>query len=275
VAGAFVAVGAVATVVVAAMNGGGRSSEPTTGLPASMAAIGDSMTRAVNARGPVGADLAQHSWATGTDRGDGVVSHHERILAANGSAAPTTFNNAVSGARMSDAREQALAAVDQGVEYVTFLMGANDACAYSVGAMTPVRRFQRQLERTMRILAEGLPEARIYIVSIPDVTRLWDVLHGDPQAMLIWNTFGICRSALAQSNDAGARAKVRQRVIDYNRALAEACRRYPNCIWDGGAVFRYRFDAEDVSPIDFFHPSLTGQRHLADISWRHGPWADR
>jgi lysophospholipase L1-like esterase len=244
-------------------------------LPAAMAAIGDSITQAANL-GYGGHDAAAlHSWATGRDTGDAVISHLERLSAAEGREDLLAYNNSVSGARMQDAPRQARVAVSQRVGYVTFLMGANDACAPTRSAMTSVRSFRRDLRRAIATLMNGLPDATVYVVSIPDVHWLWEILSDDPRARETWRTLGTCRVLLGDHNDERDRLRVRARVTDYNEALEEVCSAYERCYYDGGAVFRYRFGPEDVSPLDFFHPSITGQSRLADVSWKHGPWAMR
>lgn len=241
--------------------------------PASMAAIGDSITQAVNLGYGDGDAGAFHSWATGRDSSDPVVSHYERILAIDPSIADAAYNNSISGARMVDAPRQAQVAVAQGVDYVTFLMGANDACASTRFGMTSVRSFRRDFERAIRTLVGGLPDAVVYVVSIPDVYRLWEVMRDDDRARESWRAFGTCGVLLSERSDDSARLRVRARVQDFNAVLEEVCAAHEGCFYDGGAVFDYRFTAEDVSPVDFFHPSVTGQKHLAEVSWAHSPLA--
>src|SRR5436190_1198717 len=70
-------------------------------LPNSIAAIGDSITRAFDAccfYGP----HANNSWSTGADRRDGIRSQYERILAGNPGLEGNRFNDAVSGAKMAE-----------------------------------------------------------------------------------------------------------------------------------------------------------------------------
>jgi lysophospholipase L1-like esterase len=244
-------------------------------LPVAMAAIGDSITQAANlGYGEQGA-ATRHSWATGRDGDDAVVSHVERLAAAADPTPVVAYNNSVSGARMERAPRQARAAVSQGVDYVTVLMGANDACARTTSAMTSVRSFRRGLRRAIETLMSGLPDATVYVVSIPDVHRLWEVLRDNPRAREAWRVLGTCPALLSEVSDERDRLRVRARVADYNEVLEEVCRAHERCHHDGGAVFRYRFGPEDVSRLDFFHPSITGQSRLAEVSWRHGPWAHR
>ncbi len=61
---------------------------------------------------------------------------------------------------MAELDGQAATTVSQGAEYVTILMGANDACASSEAAMTPVAEFRAQFERAMTRLSTGCPPPR-------------------------------------------------------------------------------------------------------------------
>ena len=242
------------------------------GYPSSMAATGDSITRAFNTGFVPFTDAPWNSWSTGALR---PWTHYRRILAANPQIFGRNYNNARSGARVADLERQAGITVLQGVEYVTILIGANDACASSEAAMTPVAEFRAQFERAMTTLSAGLPAARILVVSIPDPYRLWLILHDDPRAVLAWRLTGFCRSMLERPTstapvDETRRQRVRQRVVDFNGQLNQVCAFYVQCRFDGNAVFDYPFRTEHVSTRDYFHPSLAGQRTLAEVTWAAG-----
>ena len=244
-------------------------------LPNSMAALGDSITRGFNS-GPLAyQDNPTYSWSTGTNAN--VRSHYLRILEANPAILGKNFNDARSGAKMGDLAGQAAVANAQVVEYITILMGGNDVCASSESAMTPVATFRAQFQTAMSSLATGSPAAKVYVVSIPDVYRLWQLLHTNPVARFMWNFFRICQSMLARPNsmeqeDVDRRARVRQRNIEYNQQLQEVCATFTNCRYDGGAVFSTAFAVSDVSTRDYFHPSAAGQAKLASVSWAAGYW---
>jgi lysophospholipase L1-like esterase len=243
--------------------------------PNSMAALGNSITRGFNS-GPLAyQDNPTYSWSTGTNAN--VRSHYLRILEANPAIAGKNFNDARSGAKMADLAAQVTLANGQQVEYVTILMGGNDVCASSESAMTPVATFRAQSAAAMNDLAAGSPNAKVYVVSIPDVYNLWVILHNNPVARFVWNFFRICQSLLARSAstdqaDVDRRARVRQRNIDYNQQLQEVCATFGNCRFDGDAVFNTKFVTSDVSTRDYFHPSAAGQAKLAAVSWAAGYW---
>ena len=242
-------------------------------LPNSMAALGNSITRGFNS-GPLPyQDNPTHSWSTGTNAN--VRSHYLRILDVNPAIFGKNFNDARSGAKMADLAGQAAVANGQQVDYVTILMGGNDVCASSESAMTPVDTFRDQFHAAMTTLATG--SAKVYVVSIPDVYHLWEILHTSPTARFMWSFFRICQSMLARPNstdqaDVDRRARVRQRNIDYNQKLLEVCETFANCRYDGGAVFSTAFAVSDVSTRDYFHPSAAGQAKLASVTWAAGYW---
>jgi len=241
--------------------------------PASMASLGDSITRGFNACGWY-VDCTSRSFSTGDD--SGVNSHYLRIRAVNPAINGRNHNLARTGAKSADLPGQATNAVSQGVQYVTILIGANDACTSSESSMTPVSTFRSNIDTALARLKSGLPNARILVISIPDIHRLWSVGKGDILARTAWGLFGICQSMLANptsnaQSDVDRRNRVRQRVIDYNRQLADACSAYgPNCTFDGNAVFNYPFVLDHLSGWDYFHPNATGQAVLARVSYAAG-----
>ena len=239
--------------------------------PNSIASMGDSITRGFNACGFY-VDCPSRSFATGTT--SSINSHYQRILAVNPAINGRTYNHAESGARADDMPAQAQSVVNRGgVEYVTMLIGANDACTSSEATMTPVATFRGHIDSALATLKAGLPGARVAVISIPDIRRLWDVGRVNGTARTFWSIGGICQSMLANPTsmaqaDVDRRARVRQRVIDFNAQLAAACAAYgPNCAFDNNAVFNYPFVLSQVSTWDYFHPNAGGQAVLASISY--------
>jgi lysophospholipase L1-like esterase len=241
--------------------------------PSSMAAIGDSMTQAADACCWYG-DHPANSWSTGDAGWDGVLSHYERIRMVKPAITGHAYNDSVSGARMSDAPGQAGKAVGQQARYVTILMGANDLCTSSAATMTPVDTFRAQFRQTLGTLDAGLPaQAHIFVASIPNVYRLWELYHTDWLARFVWSTAHICQSLLSSSNTDPDRQAVRDRETAFNAVLAQECARLAKCRFDGYTVFNYAFTRSQVSKLDYFHPSLSGQAALASATWGASFWA--
>jgi lysophospholipase L1-like esterase len=240
-------------------------------LPKSIAGIGDSITRAADVCCWYGDHPAQ-SWSTGGGSFDGIRSHYERILALKPSIYGHNYNDARSGAKMVDAPGQAQAAVSQGARYVTILMGANDVCTGSISTMTSVSDFKAQFTATMSTLA-GLPSGKhVFVSSIPNIYRLWDIFKDNSTAQFVWSAANICQSMLSPTNTEADRQAVLAREEAFNEILHDVCGQYAFCRFDDYAVFNYVFSASDVSKLDYFHPSLDGQAKLASVTWQQSWW---
>ncbi|MCE7082658.1 SGNH/GDSL hydrolase family protein [Streptomyces sp. ST2-7A] len=234
---------------------------PDDGSPG-MVALGDSITTGFDSCGIL-VDCPEVSWSTGTE--PDVESLADRL------GITRTWNEAVSGSRMADLPAQARRAAAREPDLVTVLIGANDACAPTPGAMTEVADFRADFEEAVGIIREGAPDARLFVASVPDLQRLWEEGRQYPEALQVWR-FGICPSMLAEPEALTPQAEerrteVHERVVEYNAALAEVCAEDVNCRYDDGAVFGYTFTADDLSEWDWFHPSREGQRALAELAY--------
>jgi lysophospholipase L1-like esterase len=239
-------------------------------LPDSIAAIGDSITQAVDVCCLYG-NWPGQSWATGFVPFDGIASHYERIRARNPAIRGHRWNNAVSGARMADAPAQARRTVRQGAQYVTVLMGANDLCGRD-GALTPTATFRAQFAKTLAILRAGLPRSRVFVASIPNLHQLWSILRTDPLAKVVWQAAGVCPPMLDVHNSPADRQAVIDRQRELNDALRDVCATWSNCRFDGYLTYRYAFTRAMVSKLDYFHPGLKGQAALAALTWEASWW---
>jgi lysophospholipase L1-like esterase len=260
---------AVTAVAVALLAAPARAAAPP--LPNSMAALGDSITRAFDVCCYYG-DHPSNSWATGGSSLDSIKSHYERLRALNPGIGGHQFNDAVTGAKMSDGPRQAQQAVSQGVQYVTILLGANDLCTSSLSTMTSSATFRQQFESTMATLDPDRRGVHVFVSSIPNLLQLWNVLHTNGTARLVWSLARICQSLLASSNGDAQRQAVADREVQLNGVLGDVCATYANCRFDQLATFNFQFSAGDVSILDYFHPDLDGQRKLAERTWTASWW---
>jgi lysophospholipase L1-like esterase len=271
----------LALVALACESGGGAAPRPSGGTaqpgsPRVVAALGDSITTGFGSC-LVLTSCERNSWSTGD--GLRVDSHYRRLLDRNPGLRGRAHNHAQPGARAAALAGKAEAAVRDRADYVTVLVGANDACRATIDAMTPVAEFRAEIDRGLRVLREGRPKARVLVVSIPDLYRLWEVGHDEPRAVRAWRR-GVCPALLAEATstapaDRQRRAAFREQVAAYNTQLAAACRAYGSrCRHDGGAAHRVRFDLDLVNPLDYFHPNAAGQSRLAEVTWRSSGYAD-
>lgn len=264
-AGTFV-VALMAAGLIAALTAQGAMAV----YPSSIAATGDSITRAFNTCRTPFTDCPANSWATGTEVG--VNSFYLRIVAGNERARGNLFNDARSGARMSNLPEQVTTAIGQRVDYIVIEMGANDVCTSSEETMTSVASFTSNFERAIGELRTRLPGARISVGSIPNVYQLWSLLNGNRSATETWRTLRICQSMLRNATsrsreDEERRLRVQRREVEFNTALETVCATYEQCKFDRNTGYNYRFEAGEVSTNDYFHPSVRGQTTIASIEW--------
>ncbi|ROT33212.1 GDSL-type esterase/lipase family protein [Micromonospora sp. HM5-17] len=278
------AVTAVLAAVALACEGGAEGGRPPRppdsprpGLPSSIAALGDSITTGFGSC-LVLAACQHNSWATG--RSTRVDSLYRRLLEVNPAIRGNVRNVATNGARVGDLVAQARTAVRAEADYVTVLVGANDACRNRVEEMTEVATFRDRLDQALRVVREGRPRAQILVLSIPDLYRLWEVGHTEERVVRAWGN-RICPTLLANATstaeaDRTRRSTFRARIDAYNRELSAACRAYGSrCRYDGGAVHRVRFSLDMVNHLDYFHPDVEGQRRLAEVAWRASGLARR
>ncbi|MFG2112198.1 SGNH/GDSL hydrolase family protein [Streptomyces sp. NPDC048718] len=252
--------------------GAGRPAAPAKPVwntsPGSVAAVGDSVTRAFDACSVL-ADCPDVSWATG---GEADVNSLALRLLGPERVAGHSWNLARTGALMAELPEQMDTAAAERPELVTVMMGANDACRDRVEQMTPVDDFRTSFTTALGRLRAKAPKSQVYVASVPDLKRLWSTGRVSPMARQVWQ-LGICGSMLKDPQDLGAAAEerrtaVRERVVAYNRVLKEVCAKDERCRYDDGAVFAFPFEQAQLSPWDFFHPSRDGQARLAELAYR-------
>ncbi len=185
------------TLSAASAANAARPSQPPGGGStqiARMAALGDSITQAIMTCSSL-SSCASNSWSTGSTAS--VNSHYLRLKAA-GAKKLVAYNNAVSGALSGALNAQAQRAVSQQAQYVTIEIGANDACTSTVAAMTPTDTFKLNVQAALTTLAAtpGGPP-KVFVASIPDLHRLWDVNRLNSSARFTWGLLSICQSMLA------------------------------------------------------------------------------
>ncbi|MFJ4778968.1 SGNH/GDSL hydrolase family protein [Streptomyces sp. NPDC088762] len=236
--------------------------------PASIAAVGDSITRGFDACSVL-ADCPEVSWATGSD--PEVHSLAVRLL-GDAEAPARSWNYAATGSRMADLPGQLAEAAVHKPDLVTVMVGSNDACRPTTSSMTPVAEFRAGFEKALAGLRSASPASQVYVSSIPDLQRLWEQGKDSPMIRQVWK-LGICQSMLADplsavSGATARREQVRARVVEYNEVLREVCAKDALCRYDGGAVFQYPFAADQLSRWDWFHPGKEGQARLAELAHR-------
>jgi lysophospholipase L1-like esterase len=241
------------------------ASSASAAFPSKVTSLGDSITRAFQTCSFPFTDCPENSWATGTS--SKVKSVFFRIKEHNSKATET--NRAVTGAKVASLNKQAKEAVSDKAEFVTILIGANDACA---NPSTSQASFTSAFQEAINTLKSGLPNARIYVSSIPNVFHLWELFHTNKTATRSWEFTKECPGIMTEPTSEGTAAKNRRAATlaaeeGYDATLKSICAATANCQYDNGALFGASFVASEVSTNDYFHPSITGQASLALLAW--------
>ena len=234
-----------------------------------MAALGDSITAGFGSC-LVPTTCPQNSWSTGD--GSLVNSHYKRILAAHPAIRGNGHNFSAPKATSADLAGQVASAIKAKVDYVTILIGANDACHGTINQMTSVTTFRTRLDDALAALAKNLPQAKVLVVSIPDIYHLWEIGHANRAVTTVWSA-GICPALLADPTstaapDVSRRATFRSQIESYDSQLVAACAAYrAQCRDDKGAVHHATFTLNMINFVDFFHSNVDGQNALATASY--------
>jgi lysophospholipase L1-like esterase len=255
-------------------------------LPALLGAIGDSYSQAYNVNGSNLLDHPTHSWVVGTAKGDGIFSILERFQQLGDK--PVVVDAATSGKKMIDAPRQAQLVVDAAknlkpgqTAFVTFELGTNDLCD---DPKTDPNTFQSELQSAIQILEGGLPSgSRIEMLSVPDFSHFRDITQASTAA----------RTALAQRQNSRRCAPflgsasptdlpTAERILTaYDSILISACDGIQTKDAPAGKLFCRSnrvdladsdFTIKDLSDVDWFHPSVSGQNKIANAVWNDGFW---
>jgi lysophospholipase L1-like esterase len=232
--------------------------------------IGDSVSLGVNACAQPG-PCPDSAWAGGSD--PAVDSIASRLANVSG-AAPEVLLGAKDGGDVAEAVRRIGLPTAKDPDLVTILVGANDVCAPSTTEMTSVADFRRDFAAMLAALHTNAPGALALVLSVPDLNQIWELGKDNPRAISQWSRFPGCRNLLREPtwatppNVEASRAAAAERVVEFNQVVAEVCAAAENCISDGGALYKHPLSAAEISPIDFFHPSVHGQRAIAELAWQ-------
>jgi lysophospholipase L1-like esterase len=274
-----------------------------------LVALGDSITRAANVRAncqlsfdfngrllQLLPECADQNWSTGYVLPN---SQYQRLTAALKPDLVSTFNQAVTAATsdgliLGTARPEnsllgqfnqfAKANPTLTADYVTIATGANDFCQKS----TPLTAIAAGIAKNVSTAIKAIDAAgssrveptRIVIAPVPDLVRLKQLMSAHPtrgkDCLAKWNgLIPFCPRYLTKN--AGIKdADMKNAIISANNQLAEIEKvEFTNVIITyAKSLENYQISSSDVSEVDCFHPSIIGQRNIADRVWASG-WTEK
>ena len=266
------------------------TSSASPALPAMLATIGDSYTQAWSVSPTYKRDHPAYSWAVGTAKGDGVFSLRERFAALGDKLAGGVVDAATSGKKMSDAARQATEIVTAArklapgaTAYVTFELGINDLCD---NPTTDPATLETQLRSAIAILRSGLPNgSRILMLSIPDFSHFYSITQANAKAkaFLSQPAYAQTCAPFLGSDSPLTMAAAQELLATYDATLGQVCDEIEatdgtagklHCRSNEALLSEKDFTIKDLSTVDYFHPSLSGQGKMAASAWAAGYWAN-
>jgi hypothetical protein len=122
------------------------------------------------------------------------------------------------------------------------------------------------------------------MLPIPDFDHFRSITQADPQAEASLAQYVNSRNCapFLGSNGALTIEQARAAMVEYDSILQKACdgiestdgaagRLY--CRTDQALLSERDFEIGDLSTVDYFHPSISGQAKIAAAAWNAGDWA--
>jgi lysophospholipase L1-like esterase len=234
----------------------------------SMVVIGHSGATGYNSdAGNPGGDATQNSWATGTN--PAVDSIYQRLITKTPAYTDHAVNLAQDGATVADMIEQAsdLATLQPSPDIVLVQGVDNDIRCDGTDPQN-YAPFATSLRTLLRSIAEQLPHAKIFLLSVWGTERKYAEVIAHIPGVRAASADG---SPCAPFDSAGKRRPqgiaYLQRIFDhYDNELANSCAAIADCHDDNGAMQHIDLVPADLTS-DGNHLSVHGQRKYADLVW--------
>lgn len=231
-----------------------------------MGTLGDSISQAFDLS-TILQSSPQYNFSSGAALSNSILNEFTTLFATNQwTATITGVDEAVVGdswlASNTQMPAQVAALIAKNPNVVTIEFGANDICQGHLGTSTSAQ-LQSTIEGVLRSLTTSAnPPQIIEVMSVPNIWQLTQIpgLTSNPVCQESW--------AILCPNLQVGQATFQAQWQEMNQALAAAAAAVGGpVIYDGGAVANQSFTQSEVSAIDCFHPSATGQAALATAVW--------
>lgn len=240
---------------------------PYVDAPFRLGAMGDSISRGYN-QSTLGSEDLTTNWSTGDNLPQSQFNHVKEAIRQRGWDVWIQGRNvAVVGETVlgnsSTLSSQAMNLSVYQPDYVTLQIGVNDVCQGYVATASARVQFRDRVAAVLRLLTQSSkPPKAILVASMP---RVWS-LREIPQ----YAQSSFCQiswSLLCPQMSAG-KAAFEQQWQATNQALLDAVAMVGgSVVYDGGLTAASVLGSADVSSVDCFHPSLSGQARLSAAAW--------
>ncbi len=229
--------------------------------------IGDSITAAMDANHPLA--NREINWSTGTRSSKMVNSHALRLRELMPETSIGTKNFAISGSKSADVVKQAKHLAKFSPDYATVLVGANDVCAWSTDHDAQLAEYESDIRTILKTLISSNDDVKILVSAIPNMPLLRD-LGAANGCQSRWNTLHICPALLGANRTDEERKAFAERWQDANQVLARVSSEFPVNVKFASSIAEPVFKISHVSRLDCFHPNVSGQDFLSEMTWTDG-----
>jgi len=243
------------------------SVSPTVSGPVGVAVLGHSGATGFNSDPDhPGEDAEANSWATGTN--PEVQSIYLRTLAADSNVQGHATNLAIHGTDVNGLIRQATDLVSRtpAPRLILVMTVDNDIRCDGTDSAN-FDQYKAKLTQALQMLATGLPDSQIFVVSQVGTVKAWDkvVFALDPDAL---SGDGPCDTVDATTGKiVPAREAYLQGLADhYWSIVTTVCGQFPTCRTDGNVLGQLDIVAADLSS-DNSHLSIAGLAKVAAAEW--------
>ncbi len=231
-----------------------------------MGALGDSISTAFNSYHLL--SQRSGSWSTG-DQKQGDFESHKMKIEKLIQKPVKAYNVAIPGMRSKNLRKQVkrLLKAAPSPDYVTILMGANDVCSWKNDYQEDLKKYKDNVQFAVEQIVHANPKAKILLVPVPKLKRLWDLGKNKKKCLKVWNVIPLCDPLFGKKLTEKQRETFEDRVVDVNLKLKEISAQFPENAFFYEVIQDLDFDEEHISEIDCFHPSPLGQKLLSEYTF--------
>jgi lysophospholipase L1-like esterase len=233
-------------------------------------ALGDSISTGFNSGGWGDRDK-KDSWTTGDSLR--VDSHYKKIRKILGDKIEV-LNVAVAGARVDDLSSQVDNLLVSSVDYLTILIGANDLCSWKDDYEVDFSKFKDTFTSSVERIIDDNSNVKIVLAPVPNLFALWQKGSQNSSCRFKWRFFGICKPLLSSKNTDEQRYLFRTKLKRVNDFFYKISTLYPDNIRYNEILGTYEFDLEHISKKDCFHPSISGQNLISNLTWDNGWYSE-
>ncbi|MFZ9000045.1 MAG: GDSL-type esterase/lipase family protein [Bacteriovoracaceae bacterium] len=237
-----------------------------------MASIGDSVSRAYNAKSFFSNDKLNWSSGSGPRKNKGeeeFSSHYIKIQKMFPEKKVNAINVAIAGSTTRSLKKQIrrLLRKDKKIDYATILTGVNNLCRIRRNHDEKINKMKVEMKNAVQTLINHNPKVKIVMVPIPNMESLFEAMRDKRKCRRIWNFVPLCKQYLRKKVSEEKRDAFLARVEQANKGLEEVAKEFEDNVFFNLHLSFIEFGEESISNLDCFHPNTQGQSLISEYTW--------